>query len=79
MPAVPAYSRISVADYLAGELVSETKHDYVLIEQDHLAAVVYSRGSSGFEREVYEGIDASIPLPESDAVLLLEEVFEGIR
>lgn len=51
---------------------------YVLIEQEHVAAVVYRRGSSGFEREIYEGVQASIPLPEIGADLLLSKVYEGV-
>ena len=52
---------------------------YVLIEQGAAAAVVYQRRTSGFEREVYEGCDASIPLPEIEVRLSLAEIYNGVR
>ena len=50
---------------------------YVMIEQDAQAAVVYRREPSGFEREVYEGREAVIELPEVSAELALAEIYEG--
>ncbi len=52
---------------------------YVLIEQELPFAVVYRRNSSGFEREVFEGLDAVIALPEIEAELALAEVYEGVE
>lgn len=51
---------------------------YVLIEQESPAAVVFRRTDHGFVREVYEGLDAVIPLPEIDIALPLAEVYEGV-
>ena len=51
---------------------------YIMLEQDTVAAVVYRRTSSGFDREVYEGLDSVIALPEIDAQLDMLEVYEGI-
>ena len=36
---------------------------YVLIEQETPAAIVFRRTDHGFVREVYQGLDAIIPLP----------------
>ena len=37
---------------------------YVLIEQDSPLAIVFRRTDAGFVREVYEGLDAVLPLSE---------------
>jgi Uma2 family endonuclease len=52
---------------------------YVLLEQDTAAAVVYRRTEQGFVREVYEGRQASIPLPEIDTELPLTDIYEGVE
>ncbi len=51
---------------------------YVMIEQGRALAVVYRRQDSGFERQVIEGLNAVIPLPEIDAELALRDVYDGI-
>ncbi len=52
---------------------------YVLIEQELPFAVVYRRNSSGFEREVFERLDAVIALPEIEAELALADVYDGVE
>jgi Uma2 family endonuclease len=52
---------------------------YILIEQDRPAATVWRRHSAGFTRERYEGIEATIPLPEIQAALPLADVYEGVE
>jgi len=52
---------------------------YVLIEQESPLAVAFRRTGSGFVREVYDGLDAVIALPEIDAELALAEVYEGVE
>jgi Uma2 family endonuclease len=52
---------------------------YVLVEQELPAAVVYRRTEQGFVREVYEGLDAVIPLPEIEIELPLAEVYETVE
>lgn len=52
---------------------------YALVEQDQAAAVVFRRTSSGFAREIYEGLDAVLPLPEIDIELPLATIYEGIE
>ncbi len=51
---------------------------YMLIEQDAPQVTVFRRTEAGFLREVYEGLDAVIPLPEIDAVLPLVEIYSGV-
>jgi Uma2 family endonuclease len=52
---------------------------YVLFEQDTPAAVVFRRTEHGFVREVYEGLDAVIPLAEIETTLPLADVYDGVE
>ena len=52
---------------------------YVRVEQTSAAAVVDRRVDSGFEREVYVGLDAVIPLPEIECQLPLAELYEKVE
>jgi Uma2 family endonuclease len=51
---------------------------YVLVEQEIARVVVHRRSESGFQAEVFEGIDAILPLPEIGIELPLAEVYRGI-
>jgi Uma2 family endonuclease len=52
---------------------------YMLIEQDAPLVTVFRRTEVGFVREVYEGIDAVIPLAEVDIVLPLADVYAAVE
>ncbi len=52
---------------------------YLLVEQEMPAVVTLRRGENGFAREVYEGMDAVIPLPEIEVQLPLAEVYEAVE
>jgi Uma2 family endonuclease len=49
---------------------------YLLVEQETAAVVVLRRGRNGFDRELYRGAGAVIPLPELGIELPLAEVYE---
>ena len=51
---------------------------YILVEQNSAGALVYRRGDSSFEREVYLGLDAIIPLPEIACNFALAEIYENV-
>ena len=51
---------------------------YVLVEQETAALVAYRRTDQGFVREVREGHDEVLPLPEIGVELRLSEVYEGV-
>ncbi len=51
---------------------------YILVEQNSAGALVYRRGDSGFDREVYLGLDAIIPLPEIACNSVLAELYENV-
>jgi Uma2 family endonuclease len=52
---------------------------YILLEQESPAAVVFRRTERGFVREVYQGLDAVVPLREIEIDLPLAEVYEGVE
>ncbi|MGH7138450.1 MAG: Uma2 family endonuclease, partial [Pirellulales bacterium] len=52
---------------------------YLLIEQDAPAVVVFRRAEHGFVREVYQELEAIVPLPEIGIDLPLAEVYEAVE
>ena len=52
---------------------------YVLVEQETAAAVVFRRTANGFVREVYQGLDAVLPLSEIGVELPLAELYEAVE
>ncbi|WP_425618241.1 Uma2 family endonuclease [Anatilimnocola sp. NA78] len=52
---------------------------YVLIEQEAAAVVVHRRTASGFVREEFVGLDATIPLLEIEVSLPLAEIYAGVE
>ncbi|MEO8497924.1 MAG: Uma2 family endonuclease [Planctomycetota bacterium] len=52
---------------------------YILVEQSAAAAIVYRRMDSGFEREMYLGLEAVIPLPEIECTLPLADLYENVE
>lgn len=52
---------------------------YLLVEQDVAAVVAYRRTGQGFVREVYEGLEAVVPLAEVEIALPLADVYERVE
>lgn len=52
---------------------------YVLLEQENAAAVVFRRTNHGFVRDVYQGLDALVPLPEIELDLPLLDIYDGVE
>jgi hypothetical protein len=50
-----------------------------LIEQDTAGVVVFRRTEGGFVREVYEGLDAVLPVGEIGINLPLVEIYEAVE
>ena len=50
---------------------------YLLVEPDRPLVIAYRRGDQGFSREVYQGEETVIPLPEVETELPLRELYEG--
>jgi Uma2 family endonuclease len=60
-------------------LAIESLKVYILFEQKCARAVVWRRHPDGFRREFWNGLDATIPLPEIEASLSLSEVYEAVE
>lgn len=52
---------------------------YMLIEQECALVQVFRRTDAGFVREIYEGMDALIPLAEIDIELPLSEIYGDVE
>jgi len=52
---------------------------YGLVEQEMAVVVAFRRTERGFVREVYEGLEAVLPLPELGTNLPLAELYEGVE
>lgn len=52
---------------------------YLLFEQESPVVVGYRRTDRGFVREVFQGLNAVIPLPSLKTELPLVEIYEGIE
>jgi Uma2 family endonuclease len=52
---------------------------YVLIEQDTAAVVAFRRNEGGFVREVYQGMEAVLPLAEIGIDLPLAGIYEAVE
>jgi len=51
---------------------------YLLVELDVPAVVAFRRTAQGFVREVYEGLDAVVPLPEIGTRLTLAAIYRNV-
>jgi Uma2 family endonuclease len=52
---------------------------YLLVEQESATVIAYRRTNREFVEEVYQGLDAVIPLPEIGGELQLSEIYEGVE
>lgn len=52
---------------------------YALVEQERPAVIAFRRGQLGFVREVYQGLDAVLPLDEIGITLPLAEIYETVE
>lgn len=70
--------RIDFGEKKDAYLTIPTLSVYLLVEHEDAAVVAYRRTDEGFVREVYEGLDAVIPLPEIETDLALKDVYEDV-
>lgn len=71
--------RIDGGEKKDGYLSIPSLRVYVLVEQDLPAVIVFRRTPTGFVRELYEGIDAVLPLSEIETELPLAEMYDGVE
>jgi len=70
---------IDEGEKLDGYLTIPSVAIYALVEQGFPLVTVYRRQGEGFVPEVYEGLSATIPLPEIDTELPLSEIYDKIE
>lgn len=51
---------------------------YLIVSQEEVSVEVYSRGEKGWIYEIYEDINANIPLPHLDCALALADIYENV-
>jgi Uma2 family endonuclease len=52
---------------------------YALVEQETAAVLVFRRAKTGLVREVYEGMNAVVPLGEIETELPMSEIYDGVE
>lgn len=62
----------------AYQSISSLNH-YVLLEQTTMAAVVYRRTKTSWEREVVTDCESTIRFPEINSQLTLQQIYNGVR
>ena len=71
--------RLDMGEKLEGYLSLGSLGVYLLVEQGEPTVIANRRSDQGFEREVYQGLEAVIPLPEIDCQLPLTEIYERVE
>jgi Uma2 family endonuclease len=70
--------RIDTGEKYDAYLTIPTLSVYLLVESDSPLVVAHRRTEAGFVREVYEGLEAVVPLGEIDVRLPLAEIYDGV-
>lgn len=74
----PSTRRIDEGEKKEAYLSIPTLHLYALVDSSRPEVVLYRRKEQGFECEVYDRMEAVIPLPELGTELPLAEIYEGV-
>lgn len=71
--------RIDEGEKKEAYLTISSLHLYVLVEQEMPRVVTWRRTEYGFLREVYDGMDAVLPIPELEIEVPLAEIYDGVE
>jgi Uma2 family endonuclease len=74
-----ATRRIDVGEKKDAYLTIPSLSVYALIEQETALMIVFRRTGNDFVREVHEGLDAALPLPEVGIELPFAEVYDTVE
>ena len=74
----PGSHRIDESEKREAYLTMASLDAYLVVDADRARVVVYRRTISGFVSEVYEGLDAIVPLPTLEVELALAELYEQV-
>jgi Uma2 family endonuclease len=75
----PSTRQYDLDEKLAAYLEIPSLECYIMLEQHTPIAIVMRRTESGFLRETYGDIEASVPLPFIGCSLSLRDIYEGIE
>ncbi|MBX3167854.1 MAG: Uma2 family endonuclease [Candidatus Eremiobacteraeota bacterium] len=71
--------RLDMGEKREGYLRIASLAVYLMVEQDEPTVVAYRRSDQGFERKVYQGLEAVIELPEIGCELPLAEIYDRVE
>lgn len=71
--------RLDMGEKREGYLSIASLAVYLMVEQDEPTVIAYRRCDQGFEREVYQGLEAVIALPEIQCELALAEIYDRVE
>jgi Uma2 family endonuclease len=74
----PSTRRIDEGEKMLAYTAIASLGVYLLVEPDRAEIVLLRRTADGFVREVHDGLDATIPLPEIGCELPLAEAYDGV-
>jgi Uma2 family endonuclease len=74
----PSTRRIDEGEKMLAYTAIASLGVYMLVEPDRAEIVLLRRIADGFVREVHDGLDATIPLPEIGCELPLAEAYDGV-
>ncbi|WP_442483658.1 Uma2 family endonuclease [Aeoliella sp. SH292] len=75
----PGTRRVDEGEKRDAYLSISSLQQYLLVETDVPRVVSYTRGDAGFTTEVYESLDAIVPLPAIEAQLPLADLYERVE
>ena len=71
--------RLDLGEKMEAYLTIASLDLYLVVEPTAPTVIVFRRTESGFSRELWQGLDAVIPIPELELTLPLSELYEGVE
>lgn len=71
--------RVDLGEKREGYLTIPALGLYLLVEQEQPIVVAYRRTEEGFVREIFQGLEAVIPIPNLKIELSLAEIYERVE
>ncbi len=75
----PSTRRYDLDEKMTAYLAIPSLECYIVLEQHQPIAIVMRRASSGFLREMVQGIESTIRLPFLNCELSMREIYDGIE
>jgi Uma2 family endonuclease len=75
----PSTRRYDLDEKMTAYLTIPSLKSYIALEQHQPIAIVMRRTNSGFLREYFEGVEATIDLPFLECSLAMRDIYDGIE